>query len=434
MLLAPLSLAQDLTVNAGDPLDGQTDDGSIYDNLTIQNAQYIGKNITASFFRANGDKAISVTESRFKAIGLYTTEESLVADSIISQDIGDSSSSATTRAAIVSGDFYQNNDVMAHLSNTHISVTSSNPDYSHMHVTGLTVHSGGHLVLDHGSSIVIDDTVNGTAIEVGHQNARVQADNVYLSVARTGDTNGVLKCFGTNDNSLVLTNSTIVSTDGNNLILFEDGSMPIVLDHVNLDRAQNQVIRVTSTGIPDITLKNGTHYHGYAVLADDSIPQAINMSLEQQAQWTLTAHSNLGVFLPEIEEMAPGYVYGHLFVDSTSCINFLEDGDGFFNINLVSIMLASGSILNLDKDSADEALSAGSTITLFTGASDSDFVNEGTLLISSDGYSLEYIDNNNGTFTLTGNRLNLIPEPSAALFGLFSLLSLSAARRRVNRQ
>lgn len=212
--------------------------------------------------------------------------------------------------------------------------------------------------------------------------------------------------------SVSLTNSTISSADGNRLVYGQSNDMNTVsLVNVNLDQAKNQVIgrndaiQYTCT----LNLSEGTNLDGYAVVGHAG--SMTNVTIATGASWNVTQDSNLGL--------------GTLSLAGDSVISFVTDSGDFTNINAAAVMLAENSILQLDRQSS--TFEVGDMVTLFTGAAGDAFTNLGAHLMTSDGYSLLYIDHDNGSFEITAI---VIPEPSAAAFGLLGLGLLARRRRR----
>lgn len=218
------------------------------------------------------------------------------------------------------------------------------------------------------------------------------------------------------DSSISLTNSTISSLDGNNLVMEvfgAGGTGTINLNNVNLDGAKNQIISYSTTLV--INLSNGTNFDGHTSQYMPGMG-SLNLSITSGASWNVTQDSTTGLA-------------GSLSLGAGSTISFVSaDGStDFTNINSAAIMLAEGSILKLDKNA--DAFNEGDIITLFTGANGDTFTNNGAIIITADGQRIDYLDLDNGSFQILGL---IIPEPSTVTLE-FSALSLLALRRKRNK-
>lgn len=226
------------------------------------------------------------------------------------------------------------------------------------------------------------------------------------------DSGGVLhSCLGA---VITLTDSRIASSDGNTLIDTHNvGTGTVNLHNVNLDRAKNQRIYSSDSGaVLQVNLSGETHLDGYTQIGDAAA--TIHINLESGASWNVTEHSDLGL-------------NSTLILDGTCAISFVTDLSDFTNINAAVVMLEAGAVLQLDRNA--DAFETGDLVTLFTGAMGDDFTNEGALLLTADGYRIDYIDYDNGTFEVRGV-LQPIPEPSGATLGLLSLVFLAVRRKR----
>lgn len=265
--------------------------------------------------------------------------------------------------------------------------------------------------------------VHATAAIASYANALVDLEQITIDV-HTG-----AALAGGQSGNLKLTNSTIISrTEGNALLRSTSWGSPVfTLTNVHIlesdapgaSIAKNQVIYVENS-LGDTVVVNlvDTDFHGYTELKEPNSPyspDSLDINLSSGATWTVSRDSSLGL-------------NGNLALDGSCTLNFITEGGDFTQINSAAVMLASGSILQLDRDSSE--FSADQVITLFTKAQGDDYTNEGALLMTRDHMILEYIDLDNGQFQLTGNIIDPIPEPVAALLMLPAICLMTVARRR----
>lgn len=265
---------------------------------------------------------------------------------------------------------------------------------------------------------------NATAAVASYMKAVVDLAEITIDINHGG------ALAGGGGGMLTLTNSTIISrNEGNTLITSTSWDSPVfTLNNVKIRAseapdsgiAKDQRIYVKDSLGDTISVNLiNTDFDGYTELKSPlstQMPDCIQMTLSSNASWTVSRDSDLGL-------------NGSLTLDGSSTISFTsaEDGD-FTNINSAVVMLANGSILQLDKDSSE--FSGGDIITLFTKAEGENYTNNGALLVTSDDKILEYIDLDNGKFELTGNIIDPIPEPSSSVLGLAGMAALAFARKR----
>lgn len=280
---------------------------------------------------------------------------------------------------------------------------------------GLNATSSAIVTNQGQRGVTITSDRNGSVLAAiwADDGGQVDLHDATIDIYQTRpDSGGVLhSCLGA---VITLTDSRIASSDGNTLIDTHNvGTGTVNLHNVNLDRAKNQRIFSSDNGaILQVNLSGDTHLDGYAVTGDAAA--TIHINLESGASWNVTEDSDLGF-------------NSTLTLDGTSSISFVTDLSDFTNINAAVVMLEAGAILQLDRNA--DTFETGDLVTLFSGAMGDDFTNEGALLLTADGYRIDYIDYDNGTFEVRGV-LRPIPEPATTTLGLLSLGFLAIRRKR----
>lgn len=394
--------------------DGKTvvyaEPGAIYtaDNVTVTNGWLIASyakqfSISNSTLATDGGNAIS-------ASGI--TDQFVVADTDITM--------THNSAAAIAVDFAMwGTDAIAVISGSTITIRD-NPEAE---------YEGRFSAIKAGSEgaapLMVTDTqiwslatnVGGASALYAYNGGAIDGLRVNIEMARTnsGAETGVL--YARDGARISLTDSTIKSADGNVLITSDGyaGGEAVVLNHVDLSEALNQKIMLSPTGTSySVVLQDGTHFHGSVEAIDGGSDEgSVDLSLEN-ASWTVSADSLLNGGTLSLDALASLY-----FVTDTGTLDF-------FDLSAASVILAGGSSLILDQDAT--AYQAGDRLSLF---SSSDVVNDGCLIISRDGFILEYdpeasVD---GSFELTGNFIP-VPEPATVTFGLVSMAVLFLRRKR----
>lgn len=173
---------------------------------------------------------------------------------------------------------------------------------------------------------------------------------------------------------------------------------------------------MTDCGLIELTMLRNSTLVGKTFMQDMepsyNVP-VINFTMKDASQWTVTGDSLMSNLIME---------------SGTSLIFCFDEGEAdFTNINALAVSLASGTILNLDQDAS--YFGSGMTVDLFT-VSES-FIDEGTMIVSRDGYILEIdpAQSGDGSYHLTGQVLGAIPEPTGSVLVLAGL-SVVFMRRR----
>lgn len=247
-----------------------------------------------------------------------------------------------------------------------------------------------------------------------------------------------------NNSTVNLTDSSITAvTTG--VQMETGGTVNLVNTDINITGAAGNAVYAYREGVNNFTMTGGSivapkakhligtyTYSGNTTLNATLVNVAtLNGSMAAEKHPSFGYQSYLNLTLDNTRwNVAAGSAITSVTLENYAALGFSStSGLNFTDLYSTSVSLAGGTVLYLDQESS---AFDSETITLFTGVTD--WENNGTLLMTTDGYALEYIDNMDGSFTLTGQKFAPIPEPASAALGILGLAAFMAARRKQPRQ